>query len=320
MVVSDCASVDHTWQVISSYRDKPYVRAVRLSAPAGYLANWANAVEAASGEYIWMVGDDDWIVPGGVNHVLSTVANHISMDYFFTNHFFAPVQQRNHLIKQELDGGSTGAFRPPLKRCARQVFEDHSLAKWEDLWDLPPGGGLWLHTSIVGHILRRRIWLANTPWMKALSPHEKPSPRLYYPHNVIVAEAMVGRPCYFIGKLSVLMSGGAQEWGRIWPILTVVVLPQVVALYRSLGVDKRMVEVLLSEQLRYGGKGFFGMCRDRKLRTEGGFSILLYVKEYGLHPGFWIGLWRAPIAYVKKVVLGLWATCIGRNKGLARIE
>jgi glycosyltransferase involved in cell wall biosynthesis len=314
LVLSDNASTDTTWDVISYYKNKPYVCAVRLTASEYYTANWANVIEAASGEFVWVIGDDDWIVTDGVSRVFSAIEDHLNFDYFFTNHYFASVQLRNQLIKKELAGDNICRFQPLRKSCARLESEDRKVEKWEHIWDLPPGGGLWLHTSIVAHIMRRQNWLKSTQWMKKITKDEKPSADKLYPHNVIIAKEMIGKPCYFIGHLSVLMSGGAQEWGEIVPVLEVIALPQVVDLYVKLGVDKRITNDLKGEQLRYGGRGFFAMCLNRQLRKKSGFIIIFYLKQHGCDPRFWIGVLRAPIALAKKWVIGLFTTNVDDKK------
>ena len=304
MVVSDNASSDNTWQIVLAYKDKPYVRIVKLEDPSTVLGNFASVIEAASGEYVWIVGDDDWILPGGVNHVVAAIAGNPKIDYVFANYFCDTIERRDHLIRQELDGQDLGNFHPPRKKYARFSVADRLVPKWEQLWNLPGGGHrLWLHTSIVGHILRRSIWVANMHWLKAITAKDSPSPPRFYPHLVIVAKWMVGKPCYYLGSPCVLMGQGSQGWVEINPILHLQCMPQVIAFYESLGLDKRLTRSFKSEQLLGGGNSFLQLWHNAKIREQYTFSMAQYVKEHGLNPRFWLGLLRVPLGRCKRMVL-----------------
>ncbi|MDO9372330.1 MAG: glycosyltransferase family A protein [Gammaproteobacteria bacterium] len=64
LVISDNANTDETPQVIRAFAGDPRVKALRLETPASVTDNWNNALSAASGDYILMMGDDDYLLPG----------------------------------------------------------------------------------------------------------------------------------------------------------------------------------------------------------------------------------------------------------------
>jgi len=71
LIVSDNASPDDTSAVIASFRDKGFaLNYSRNETNIGADANFIRCFELAQGEYVWVFGDDDIIVPGGLNEVL----------------------------------------------------------------------------------------------------------------------------------------------------------------------------------------------------------------------------------------------------------
>ncbi len=65
--ISDNASDDDTPNVIASLKKKyPFISSVRQDENVGTLANVAHVLGHADGDYIWMMGDDDLVLPGGV--------------------------------------------------------------------------------------------------------------------------------------------------------------------------------------------------------------------------------------------------------------
>jgi glycosyltransferase involved in cell wall biosynthesis len=64
LVISDNANTDDTPRVIRQFIGDSRVKALRLDAPASVTDNWNNALSASSGDYILMMGDDDYLLPG----------------------------------------------------------------------------------------------------------------------------------------------------------------------------------------------------------------------------------------------------------------
>jgi abequosyltransferase len=74
VVVSDDASPDDTAEVAKSYGNRiPNYRVIRQPANIGLDRNFLAVVEAASGDFVWLMGDDDRLEPGGIDRVLEAL-------------------------------------------------------------------------------------------------------------------------------------------------------------------------------------------------------------------------------------------------------
>jgi abequosyltransferase len=72
LIVSDNASADDTTAVVASFREGGLALTYsRNDTNVGPDANFIRCYEMARGEYVWIFGDDDIIVPGGLREVLS---------------------------------------------------------------------------------------------------------------------------------------------------------------------------------------------------------------------------------------------------------
>jgi glycosyltransferase involved in cell wall biosynthesis len=63
LIISDNANTDQTAEIISRFSGDPRVKALRLDAPVSVTENWNNALRAASGDYVLVMGDDDYLLP-----------------------------------------------------------------------------------------------------------------------------------------------------------------------------------------------------------------------------------------------------------------
>lgn len=68
LIVSDNASSDETQNVLERYRADERLKEIRLETPVSVTENWAVVLNAASGDYVLVLGDDDLLLPGYFEH------------------------------------------------------------------------------------------------------------------------------------------------------------------------------------------------------------------------------------------------------------
>ncbi len=75
IVISDNASQDETSEVVSEFPHMP-IRYVRQSENVGATENFVRVIGLAEGEYVCVVTDDDWAVPGGIARLSAWLSTH----------------------------------------------------------------------------------------------------------------------------------------------------------------------------------------------------------------------------------------------------
>jgi glycosyltransferase involved in cell wall biosynthesis len=92
LVISDNANSDETPTIIDDYRDHPRVRAIRLEEAVPVTDNWNAAYAESSGDYLLMMGDDDYLLPGYFGRMDALLGRHAWPDCVLYNgySFVAP--------------------------------------------------------------------------------------------------------------------------------------------------------------------------------------------------------------------------------------
>src|SRR3989339_11856 len=87
LVINDNGSTDETATVILSLKAKAPIPIIagRNSKNLGYDLNCLKVVELARGQDCWLLGDDDQILPGAINHVLAQIKGNPQVDVFMGN-------------------------------------------------------------------------------------------------------------------------------------------------------------------------------------------------------------------------------------------
>jgi len=74
VLISDNASTDHTPSVVEKHaKNCPEMRPVRNSTNIGMQANFAQCMDLCRGEFLYMIGDDEVILEGGLNIILEAL-------------------------------------------------------------------------------------------------------------------------------------------------------------------------------------------------------------------------------------------------------
>lgn len=84
LVVSDNASTDQTEEVVRQALQTGSFKYNRNNENMGAVGNIFTAIEEiATGEYCWVIGDDDMVRQGKVNKIVEIIKENKLIDYFF---------------------------------------------------------------------------------------------------------------------------------------------------------------------------------------------------------------------------------------------
>jgi hypothetical protein len=87
-LVCDNASNDHTLAVVQPYLDRPDFVYHKNRTNVGMLGNLRVTAHLAQGEYMWILGDDDLLLPGAVERVLSVIKNNQDIALVYLNYSY----------------------------------------------------------------------------------------------------------------------------------------------------------------------------------------------------------------------------------------
>lgn len=123
VLVSDNASDDGTPSLLAEVaRGFPHLRHWRNPVNIGPQGNYHKLVDASDGRFLWIVGDDELLLPGGLAHSLSTLETHPRCGLLL--HFDVRYEPR-------LDRPATFAgYRDYIRECARRnphALVEHTL-------------------------------------------------------------------------------------------------------------------------------------------------------------------------------------------------
>ncbi len=128
LVVTDNANVDETQDVLARFAGDGRLKVVRLDDPAPVTASWNAAFRASSGDYLVLIGDDDYLLPGYFETVESLVRSFRGPDCITYNAYSFVAKDAVQGIAESFFGESHFRFgneyrdRQPLSADTRRAI------------------------------------------------------------------------------------------------------------------------------------------------------------------------------------------------------
>lgn len=229
--VSDNASSDDTLDVVLQAKKSIDIDYCKNESNLGIPQNFLNVVRMARGEFVWLVGDDDLMVPGGLNKLIGLLDENIEIDFFYVNAFHLDTEYLDaypnpfdtRFLPAKMEKFSTS------KRSGRMAFLD--LIDPSVSFDFL--GGMFLS------VFRREMWRNKEA---ALSLEAIADRRTFshfdntFPHVAIFAEAFSSSQAYFNSAPLIVSLSGARDWAPMEPMIRSVRLLEALDRYRANGL------------------------------------------------------------------------------------
>jgi glycosyltransferase involved in cell wall biosynthesis len=230
--VSDNCSTDDTHDVIIWAQQHMTIKYQKNTINVGMAQNFLNVVQMADGEFIWMIGDDDLLLPNAMEKLFSLFENNPKVDFFYINSF-------NLTTEYVL------SFSQPFKTTSLpQIMAPFSSFKKSGEIDflnlIDPKMSFDFLGGIFLAVFKREKWMLN---INVLDKNAISDLRTFshfdnsFPHLKIFANAFPNSRAYFnADPLSVCLKG-AREWAAMNPLIMSVRLVEALNEYRKNGLS-----------------------------------------------------------------------------------
>jgi glycosyltransferase involved in cell wall biosynthesis len=230
--ISDNGSSDDTELKVMEFQKKMSIKYSRNSTNLGIPQNFINVVDMASGEFVWLIGDDDLLLPDSLDKLFFLFTENPDVNFFYINSFHLhtdyvlsytqPFNTKNLPLNMK-------PFSSYTKTGCLQFFD---LINPEISFDFL--GGMFLS------VFKRSNWQEHK---NILNPFALTDIRTFsyfdntFPHIKIFAKAFANNNAFFSAEpLSVCLTG-AREWSPMYPFVHSVRLIEALVEYKKNGLS-----------------------------------------------------------------------------------
>jgi hypothetical protein len=283
LIVSDNASPDDTGAVVAAAiaeaerKGGPEVAAtIRYSrSPTNISAvpNMARCIyELARGKYIWLLGDDDFILPGAVKELLSALEQNADV----------PLVLLNHRNLTDLEPGADGLVALDKLERGRLISNDLESRIVPHAIDLVSVGQTrftQLYTLVyrADHARGAQDLRAGRAMWTCIES--------VLPHAVYIGEKLARLPAYYLGT-PVVAASSDIHWTKHLPLYQMVYLPRMFDVLKRNGADPAVLDEQRRSTLQWirDCGSLDRMMSEQDPAIRGQFSLSRYLASYGQLP------------------------------------
>jgi glycosyltransferase involved in cell wall biosynthesis len=281
--ISDNHSTDGTEDVVKAAQHVIDIKYHKNKSNLGIPRNFLNVVSMADGDFVWLIGDDDLLMPNAIEELYKLINSHTDVDFFYVNSF--------HLTTEYLSD-----YPAPFD-TANLPNSMVPFSKWSIAGELPffklidPKisfdflGGMFLS------VFRRENWSLN---VNVLDESALIDTRMFshfdntFPHVKIFAKAFARSKAYFnVTPLNVCLTG-AREWSPMYPFIHSVRLVEALDEYRKNGLPYLKYIYCKNYALNNFASDFMNMLVHKSKSGYAYVNPLKILFESFLYPNFYL--------------------------------
>ena len=228
--VSDNNSTDATTDVVKEFSEDLRIKYFCQEKNLGFGMNFIKVVSMATGEFVWMIGDDDLLMTDSISKVVKMIESNNEVDFFYVNAFTTfneDILNKEIYYRSEMEK-SLELFSKVKKS---KILPFYKLINPKYSHDLL--GGIYLS------VFRRNKWNKEVGQLGAYEFFVEDhfvNLQNTFPHLIVFAAAFSESKAYYSAVPHILSYGAARNWAPLYPIVRSLRLIEALDVYRANGL------------------------------------------------------------------------------------
>ncbi len=281
--ISDNNSSDDTEAVVQAAQKNLRIKYHKNQSNLGIPRNFLNVVAMADGEFAWLIGDDDLLMPKAISDLYELIDGYPGVDFFYVNSY--------HLNTEYLDRypAPFDTANLPTKMQPFSDWKSPGELKFIELIDPKVSfdflGGMFLS------VFRKSLWDRNVEVLNSDAIYDN---RIFshfdntFPHVKIFANAFSASRAYFNDKPLNVCLTGAREWSPMYPFVHSVRLVEALDEYRLNGLPYLKYIYCKNYALNNFMSDFLNMFLARDVSGYKYIKPIRLLAGYCFYPNFYL--------------------------------
>jgi glycosyltransferase involved in cell wall biosynthesis len=283
--ISNNCSTDSTAEIINKYLGVLPIVYSQNSKNIGGAGNVLQVVSMCSGEFAWIVGDDDLILPDALDMVENYLKQHHDVDYFYLNSY--------HLHKEYLLQFGR-PFNTNFLPKKMEIFSHETISHKLNFFDLiEPRYSIDYLGGIYLSLFRVKLWQDNLDAVCMSDVLEHGTFSTFsntFPHIQIFAKAFNKSKAYFSSTPATVNLSGVREWVSYGPYLMSFRIVEALDYYRLSGLPLLQYIKCKNYSLRYAIPDLILMFLNPSTSGFRNLRIRDFPFSYFLYPNFYLSI------------------------------
>ena len=283
--ISDNCSEANVEEIINKYKESLKIKFNQNKSNLGLGVNILKAVSLASGEFVWILGNDDLLLPETFLYIEKLFENNVSVDFFYINSFHMSSTDI-FSAKQPYD---TNNLPNNLKRFSN--FPKSFSSNFFDLINHKISFDFILGMFLA--IFKKELWDKNIFKINKDYLSNKNTYSTFdntAPHVIIWSSAFKNSKAYFQSDPLSVNLHGVREWSDLYPFVESIRIPEVLEYYRKAGLSFNRYLYYKNFALRKLLINLFKILFFKNIKGLEYINVKKHILSNMLYPGIYLGL------------------------------
>ena len=230
--ISNNFSTDETEELVNSFLGKLPIKYQKNDSNLGVARNVLKVVDMADSEFVWLIGDDDLLMPNAIMDVVDLIQKYPKVDYFYVNSFHLTTEYVFSYPQPFHTENLPKDMKPFSNFKKRGIMPFFDLIQPEVSFDFL--GGMFLA------VFRKANWSKH---LNVLNENALKDTRTFsyfdntFVHVKVFAKAFANSTAFFCEKPMSVCLTGAREWAPMYSMVRSVRLLEGLEEYRKNGLS-----------------------------------------------------------------------------------
>lgn len=295
--ISDNNSTDGTENAVRDAQKNLEIKYHKNKSNLGYARNFIKAVSLAESDFIWLIGDDDLLMPDAISRLINLIDSNPRVDFFYVNSYLLEAKFfKNVEIPFDIED-------LPIKMKCFSSYQNSGEMPFIDLIDPKISfdflGGMFLS------VFRKSLWDKNLGCLDKEAIVDKNIFSHFdntFPHIKIFSNAFSKSTAYYNKKPLIISLSGAREWEKLYPLVHSVRLVESLAEYRKNGLTFWNYYRCKNFALSYAIPHYYLIWKSKRDLSYKNISLLKLILESLPYPNFYLSVLYYFIRIIKRYI------------------
>lgn len=293
--ISDNGSIDSTEEVVQAAKKNLDINYHKNTSNLGYARNFTKVVSMAESEFIWLIGDDDLLMPDAVSRLINLINSNPKVDFFYVNSYLLDAKYFDDVnipfSTEDL----------PVNMKSFSSYQNSGEIPFLELIDPKISfdflGGMFLS------VFRKNLWDIHVDCLNQEAIKDDDIFSHFdntFPHLKIFAKAFNKSTAFYNKNPLIISLSGLREWAKLYPLVHSVRLIEALEEYRSNGLPYLMYFRCKNYALRNSIPHYVKILMDRSNPSYKNLNFKKIIINSIMYPNFYL----SPIYFMMNRVLG----------------
>ena len=293
--ISDNNSQEDTESIIKKYNKELVIKYNRNEKNYGFAINGIKTISMAEGEFSWMIGNDDLILPKTLSKLKNLLQNNLDKDYFFINSY--------NLESSYLDKFPSPFNTKNLNFKNMKKISSLKTNKEGYFWDVIDPKVSWeFLIGIYLNLFKTKKWLKS---IDILDQEKIKDTRVWSNfdntclHPIVIANAFKNSKAYIYADPLSINLIGEREWGSLYEFIEIIRIPELLDYYRTQGLSLKRYLYCKNFALRNFSNYLFKIIIGGEKKGRNYLNIKNHILKNLIYPNVYL----SPIYFILRKFL-----------------